>query len=376
MPGSTRSKRLTKGLVVALASLVLFAALAWVGSAVARSRTLYREVTAGTRGWKGEVHTADPRLGVAPVPGARGAEVLPIGDDVPMRFDEHGFRAVVGSTAPEPRPRPLVMAFGCSFTYGAGVLAEEAYPYLVAEGLGGTALNAGVCSWGLAQMLLRARDLIPEWRPDVVLVQYADWLVARAIRKFGPAYVGKLPSPRFVDDGKGGIELAGPAFSPIGFDLPISRYHRREAGFLDFLRFTWDVGLPLFAHDDWHELLDEHLGAAEERPAPNAVVESVYAELQALCDGAGARMVIVLLGRDEHRIGPPMELAGRGYVLANAHNAMVNALPQRTPDAYARAYKNWRGDPPVMVDAHPNPHAHRVIAGRILETLSAPGRGD
>ena len=376
MGESTRKKRLARGLVVALASLIFFASLAWVGTAVARSRTLYREVTTGTRGWKGEVHTADPLLGVAPVPGARGAEVLPLGDDVPMRFDEHGFRAVVGSRDLDGPPRPLVMAFGCSFTYGAGVLAEQAYPHLVAEGLGGTALNAGVCSWGLAQMLLRARDLIPEWRPDVVLVQYADWLVARALRRYGPAYVGKLPSPHFVADGRDGILLAPPIFAPIGFDLPISSYHRREPGFQNFLRFTWEVGLPLFAHDDWHELRDDRLGPARERAAPNSVVESVYAELQALCDGVGARMVIVLLGRDEHRMRPPLELAGRGYVIANAHNAMVNALPARTPEAYARAYKNWRGDPPVMVDAHPNPHAHRVIADRVLETLSSPGRED
>ena len=46
---------------------------------------------------------------------------------------------------------------------------------VVAQGLGGTVLNAGKCAYGLSQMLILARRLIPRYRPDYVLVQFSPW---------------------------------------------------------------------------------------------------------------------------------------------------------------------------------------------------------
>src|SRR5688572_21914200 len=127
-------------------------------------------------GFRGRVHQADAELGFAAVPAADGFHVFPIGPPIPMRYDEDGFRVPAGTPAGQPRRRPLVMALGCSFTYGDGCRAEDVYVHRVAQELGGTALNAGKCAYGLSQMLLLARKLIPAYQPDYVLVQFSTWL--------------------------------------------------------------------------------------------------------------------------------------------------------------------------------------------------------
>jgi len=84
-------RRLRRGALALVLFLVSAAAaeaiwIAW------RTRPLYQRVAAGGRGWRGRVHAAHPELGFAPIPGAGGAHTFPIGPDVPMRYDERGFR--------------------------------------------------------------------------------------------------------------------------------------------------------------------------------------------------------------------------------------------------------------------------------------------
>ena len=144
-----------------------------------RAFSAYSFLKSDHLGFRGQVHRADPELGFAAVPGAQGFHVFPVGPPFPMRYDAEGFR-IPASQAPDAvRRRPLVLALGCSFTYGDGCRAEDVYPQLVAAELGGTALNAGKCAYGLSQMLLLARRLIPQYKPDYVLVQFSTWLPGR-----------------------------------------------------------------------------------------------------------------------------------------------------------------------------------------------------
>src|SRR5256885_17081232 len=57
-----------------------------------RTKPLYWYVKSNQRGWKGKVARADPELGFVPLPDSQGAEVFPIGDDIPARYDKDGFR--------------------------------------------------------------------------------------------------------------------------------------------------------------------------------------------------------------------------------------------------------------------------------------------
>ena len=58
--------------------------------------------------------------------------------------------------------------------------------------------------------------------------------------------------------------------------------------------------------------------------------------------------------------------------MVDAEAALWEELPVRTEDSYSRTYMQWRGDPPVLVDRHPNPAAHRIIADSVLRELIEP----
>ncbi len=140
-----------------------------------RAAKIYGLLKTPRVGVTGHVHRADPELGWSAVPGSQGALTFAVGPSVPLRYDDEAFRTPVGAT--RPRQRPYVLALGCSFTHGDGCSAEDTFCDIVARRLGGTCLNAGQQAYGLSQMLILARRLIPRHRPEIVLVQYSSWLV-------------------------------------------------------------------------------------------------------------------------------------------------------------------------------------------------------
>lgn len=356
-------------------------ALLVAGSAVAaeavwvvwRSRDLYARVSGGARGWRGRVLQPDPELGFAPIPDARGAHVFPVGPDIPMRFDAKGFRVAVDRPEGRARRRPLVLALGGSFTYADACRAEDAYVSRVAEALGGDALNAGVPSWGLASMLVRARRVIPRLKPDVVLVQYSPWLLERAVTPMAPSYAGLLPVPYFSSSGGGEPILVPPVFQTRAFDVPLSDYARQAPGAGSYLSFVARVAGPLLVHDDLQMLGLRARLALGRVPPPSrdgdAVLRLVYGEIARLSVAAGGQMYVVALDRGPWPVAIPAALERLGVPIVDAHTPLLAEIDPDDPAAYARAYHHWRGDPPRHVDSHPNPRAHAIIAEAILSRL-------
>ena len=189
-------------------ALLLMLILGYTTSLAIRSAKIHHRLSTPSRGWSRPAHRPDPDLGFAPIPGARSAHTFPIGPDIPMAYNKDGFRVPVGATS-RNRPGPRILFLGCSYTYGDACLAEETFPHKVAQAVGGTELNAGRCSYGLAQMLLLAEDLIPKHRPDLLVVQYSPWLVNRAITPYAPAWLGTLPVPYFFLEETDEIAIPG-----------------------------------------------------------------------------------------------------------------------------------------------------------------------
>ncbi len=358
-----------------MVTLVVAGLAAWLAMACVRSKAIYAHVKAGGRGWRGHVHTSDPWLGLRPEPNGTGAETFTIGPDVPSRIDADGFRVPVDWPDQAERRRPLVLALGCSFTYGASVLAEETYAWRVAEALGGSCLNAGICSGGAAHMLLRARELVPRYRPDWVLVQDSPWLSYRSRQLYADIHVGLLPTPHFVRTAQG-VELAPPIFSTIVFDLPIADYRDTPRGTGDFVSFCARVGLPMLAHDDWfltRLALEEKLGWQPPFATNAEILEFVYPEIARICRENGARMLVVNL--DSKKPGQSFELspviANLGVPAVVCGKRLVAELPDPSRETYVRTYTLMRGDPPRQIDGHPNPLAHSLIADEILRTIAA-----
>ena len=353
-------------ILAAVASTLLSCFVLYAGSVLLRSYWLFDWARSlGNRSpAAGEIYRPDPELGYVPRPNVEMIQHVP-GRPVSVRFDSSGFRVPPGVA--DSGSGPVVLFLGDSFTFGAAAEADESFPTLAARLVGGTGLNAAVGGYGLAQVLVRARRLIPALRPDLVVVQYSPWLVSRAQRLFAPAAFGTVPAPYFVDSADG-LRLEPPAFASPNFDVPISEYARsRETRFPGFV---WDVGLPLFSRSDWSRAW---LGARvaigwQASPVQDSerIIRATYSQIADLARDHGARMLIVVL-----RLGcgetAADEVAGIvGARVVNAHAILCLRLGGGNWD---RAYSFWAGQPPKVVNRHPNPAAHRIIAEQLARVM-------
>ena len=334
---------------------------------LSRGGKLYRYAKQNRRGWSGTVFEPDRELGFRSQPGAEGAHTFPIGEDLPMRFDSRGFRAVKDSPAADNR-RPYVLALGCSFTYGDACRAEDTFPHLVARKLGGRELNAGLPSYGLSQMLILARKLIPEYRPEYILFQYSPWLLNRSTRLFAP-------NPYFIDGENGSIDLHPPVFSCYPVD--ISPWRDTPASRRDFFSFFFRTALPLLLHDDSRLLIFKLKSAFTLVPPPSEkidrIVEEAYREIRDLADRYGSKLIIVGLGNFDEPLTLPEIFRGLDLTAVNCHAELLNRLAEPDEYSFSQAYCHFRGDPPRRVDRHPNPAAHQIIADSVLKAIRENG---
>jgi len=349
----------------------------WVG---ARSWRAYEFLKSEHRGFRGRVHRADPELGFAAVPASQGWHVFPVGPPLPMRYSAEEFRVPAHDPGASPRRRPFVLALGCSFTYGDACAAEDTWPFLVAQGLGGTALNAGKCAYGLSQVLILARRLVPRYRPDYVLVQFSPWLVGRGTSGFARSTFGLVPVPYLTFEG-GRVGVEPPCFRARVFDLPFHRFDNARRGAGEFLSFLFAAGGPLFVHDDLHLAACElrRLGGSSPEAARRRAVDSagevnrvVYREIARICRDNAATMALVRLSHPLERHHQQLKELYREVVYVDAQAALDAAVPAADgKEGYYRRFGHWRGAPPVLVDTHPNPAAHRLIASEVLRRLPA-----
>jgi len=350
---------------------VVTIALMYLGYTTYRTHQFYSYVKSNQRGWSGKVHEAHKELGFAPIPNSRGSETMPIGPDVPMRYDKDGFRIPIEDRLNPKNIHPVVLTLGCSFTYGAATHAKNTFPYLVGNYIGGSTKNAGVCSYGLSQMVIIAKRLIPRHTPDYVIVQYSPWLVKRAVRPFAPSHYGKTPNPYYAGEDTLAIKL--PVFQAKIFELPIDNYRNSQEGFFDFFSFLGNVGLPLFLHDDFHMTAYTLATALRltDRPTKNrsAVIQHAYGEISKVADQNGAKLIIVILGEDHQPVSVQKDLLPNNAIVVDAQSALLKRLPTIDKQSYQREYNHWRGDPPSLVDGHPNEKAHRVIAETIVTQI-------
>lgn len=333
---------------------------------------MYLYVKSKQHGWKGKVHKADQKLGLAPIPNSYGAETLPVGDDIPMRYDKDGFRVPMENNNDSENAYPVLLTLGCSFTYGAITYAKDTYPYLAGKYLGGSTKNAGVCSYGLSQMVIIAKRLIPRHKPDYVIAQYSTWLVDRALTPFAPSHFGKLPNPYFAE-GKDTLVIQPPVFQTKIMELPVDEYRNPKKDFSNFISFFWNVGLPLFLHDDLHMSAYVLAKTFHLKPEPaknlDKVIKYAYEEIARVAEDNGAKVIIVILGDNHHAVQIRKNLFPDKAILVDAHSALLKRLPVVDEQNYLRQYGHCHGDPPTIVDRHPNEKAHKIIAEEIVEQI-------
>ena len=316
--------------------------------------------------WIGTVYHADPHYGYYPTSNALAYQSLERGKSIPVQFDKSGFR--IPHTGPKLADRTglRLLFLGDSFTHGYGVTAEESFAYRTAQQLGASLMNAGVSGWGLAQMVMRARQIIPSMKPDKVVVQYSTWLPARSMKIYIPRTFGNTATPYFYESGNG-LEVHPPAFRSV--NLRISRFDGPRDSLLSFV---WNVGILLFPHDDYvatRTLIDRVLGVI---PPPVAsqqeVVEYAYREIKRLCDENSSEMIILVLPNAIDDV-PTDPLESLSAEVVDVREPLAKQLAEPSPRAWNLEYKFWSDG--EIIDQHPNAEMHARIA-EILQDAMRP----
>jgi hypothetical protein len=119
-------------------------------------------------------------------------------------------------TAAAPVTGPVLIAAGCSFTYGMGVNDADTWPWLVQEKMPGYhVINAATSAYGVGQALMRANWVIAQdpGKVKAVLLAFGDFQVDRdrgGQRDLLSLY--PLSRPHFVESGDGLQRVANVRF--------------------------------------------------------------------------------------------------------------------------------------------------------------------
>jgi hypothetical protein len=366
-----------KGVILLLTVIIASVlTLLYLTSLLYRSHELYKYLmTEHKRGWEGLAFQADDELGFKPRPNTKAFRTFPLGDKIPLAFDENGFRIPLSGTSKANRPDKTNLLFlGCSFTYGEACRAEETFPFLVARETGLSYINAGVCGYGLAHMLILAEKLIPRYKPDFVVMQYSPWLVERSTRLFTPVDFGSLPGPYFADK-ETGLCLAPPAYRSQIVDKDGKRMKSLYQG--KFIEFFFREGLGFYLYEDWHFLKTGILLKTGYylRPAaddPHKVEEYAYNRIRSLAEENGAAVIILNLGDINYSRHSRELFSGPNVHFAEADIALDEFLRTSPSKDYTREFGHWEsdGEHDILVDPHPNSKAHRIIAGSIIREIN------
>lgn len=314
----------------------------------------------------------DPILGNRLIPNASGFFLIKDGVPVPFHHDATGLRSPPKSNAPQSGVRHQLLAFfGDSFTYGQLVPVEETFAYRSATQLGGESINAGVPGYSLAQMLLYAERLLKTHKVDYLVVQYSPWLVARA--EAGKLSENNLFMAPYFSSTANGMRVEPAPFTPSeSLWLRTYKYKHTPKSVPDAISFLATVGLPLWLGHAYHATLfhaKQLLGLAPRKSTDTlAIIKYAYQAFDELAKENHAKLVILALGTAVP-LHVPTDLFPKDAIVVNGWKAMVDELNPPTTNNYIRQYFQWRGNPPIPVDWHPNEKADAIVANAIAQAI-------
>jgi hypothetical protein len=346
----------------------------YVNNLIYRSYKLYEYLVAEKKnGWEGIVYQPDDTLGFKPVPNTRTYRTFPVGDKIPVIFNKNGFRIPLSDTVKDDPPNKTDLLFlGCSFTFGDGCNAEETFPYLVANNIQLSYINAGVCSYGLSHILILADKLIPRYKPKYVVVQYSEWLAARSASLYAPAYYMHLPNPYFSKKNNTFI-LQYPGFKSQSFNLDSREIKSVYKG--SFINFFFQKGLLFYLKEDWLYQKNKISIATNNQLKPSIKIDEIenyaYNKISQIAAANGTTVIILNLGNFEYTKKSHQFFSNKNIKYAEADSVLNNYLAMSLSRDYAKEFNIWKfnGKDSILVDKHPNSKAHRLIANSIINAI-------
>ena len=170
--------------------------------------------------WPHGAYLPDPELGFRP---ARNFAGTMLDSSFHVRTDELGSRIPTDSRR-DVLERNGLLAVGCSFTYGYGVEADQAFPYVIGKVLEIPSYNFGVCAYSYATAVLLVKQLerdgtLARLAPQFLVLGAGSWLEDRSRSPFYPT--ASLPftySYLRSQDGRA-VVASGPSFIAAGHAL-------------------------------------------------------------------------------------------------------------------------------------------------------------
>ena len=321
----------------------------------------------------GKVYVNDDKLGYKQLPFSTGYRPL-AGKFVTITHDENGGRIPVGYK--HTGKRPLILTLGCSVSYADACWAEDGFTHQIAKDLGGDYINAACSGYGASQMILRAKELIPKYKPDYVIVQYTFWIVERSMKYYQDFFGGNFPIPYISDNG-----LEPTVFSPKGLQqTPFGEFKNTPVGTLDFIKFFLRVA-PYHAYQDFNSIwvnIKAFFGFIPKPAKDRERAENyVYGELARICRENNTKMIVWTTGTGFHlkdvRVIPPDTIYKLKIPIAYADTALYKRNNAWDRPTYAKYYAHWaikKGEKDSsVVDGHPNKLCHRIIADEIVKII-------
>jgi hypothetical protein len=325
-------------------------------------------------GVEGVEYQADEILGFKPVPNAKVFETYITGDRIPIAYDSNGFRIPLSGESKINESNKIgLLCLGCSFTFGAGCYAEETFPYIVSKETNLSYINAGISSYGLAHMLILAEKLIPNYKPDYVIVQYSPWLVSRSVNMFAPVNFFSLPVPYFAEKNNN-IVLELPVYNSYFkyFDA-----HQIKSSYKDsFLKFLFKEAVVFSFYEIWSYLKTQFLLITGQRlrPATNLIeVENyTYNKIRAIAEKNGVTLIVLNLGDIEYSRNSRHLFSDENVYFAEADSFLNEFLKTSHSKDYYMEFCHWKpsGRDSILIDYHPNSKAHRLIADSIIKEIN------
>lgn len=360
---------------------VFFLILLYLTNLVFITHVVYKNLICKSDGnFKRIEYQPDKTLGYKPIPHARTHHIYKIKDKniptpkIPIAYDSNGFRIPLSEASKETTEHKKVslLFLGCSFTFGAACYAEETFPFLVAKETHLAYINAGVSSYGLAHMLILAEKLIPQYKPDYVIIQYSPWLVTRSVNIYGPIDVFPLPTPYFAATNNQCV-LKPPIYVGDLESIYTKAMQNTYKG--SFFKFLFREAIPFSLREIWYYMKNQILLITGQlaRPATNLkeVEKYAYNRIKIIAEKNGSTLIILNLGDLEYSKNSHNLFADKNIYFAEADRYLDEYLNNSPSKDYCMEFCHWVIDKKnlILIDRHLNPQAHRLIAKSIIDEI-------
>ncbi len=284
---------------------------------------------------------SDPVVGRIPRPGVV-IRAPKKSRNITMTIGDHGTRANGG---PERAERPLALAVGDSFTFGDEVNDEEAWPAVLQQLSAGRVINAGVPGFGLDQAVLRAEQLAPIYKPDLIVVSFIPHDVTRCELSY---WYGRAKP--YFDIGPDGLRYHAAHVPPASLFAPLQQV------------LSGSVAVDLYLSDSFYwegpEMVVEHERGIE-------VACLLMQRLAALGRSRQAR--IVVLAQPQQLDSTPEQLRIKSAVLECAAANRLETL-DLFPIIDGVADPRRQG----LFDHHMTADGNRLVGEALAQRLGAP----